>query len=159
MPRIRALKTYSSEFWDIIEGCAERHEDFQIETATITEALTMQGKFYSFRGALRREVEAAMLNPDKYPDRERNRIALAQAENTLCWVDRKNMPSSVRFCHKDESPTSVFLRKMIANKKQTPLPEITEQQLAESAQRLLKQQEEMGKGLPDILKPPPKRYG
>lgn len=152
MPRIRALKTYSNEFWDIIQGCAERHERYSLEVDTITEALTMQGKFYSFRGALRREVDAAIKNPDAAYDRDRNKIALAQAENTLCWIDRKEVPVKVSFVHKDESPTSITLRKMIANRRETELPEDVQRQLQESAARRLKEQEELNSGPPPVDK-------
>jgi hypothetical protein len=110
--------------------------------ATITEGLSLQGKFYSFRGALKRAVEKAAIMPRDYIDAsmEKNKQALQWAENTICWVDRKHVPSTVRFCHKDQHPTSAMLRKLLTTRVQTELhPSIT-QQLAESAKRLLEEQ-------------------
>ena len=117
MPRVRALNTYSNEFWEIIEACALRQEQFTLPVATITEGLSLQGKFYSFRGALKRAVEEAKLKMIKHPEswdasHERNVNALVWAERPDAWVIRKNVPSTVMFCHKGQHPTSAMLRKL-----------------------------------------------
>ena len=117
-----------------------RQEEFTLPVATITEGLSLQGKFYSFRGALKRAVEKGSRETFADAAYARNSRALAWAEATICWVDRKHVPSVVKFCHKDQHPTSALLRRLLATRAPSPLNELVKQKLAESAKRMLEEQ-------------------
>lgn len=122
MPRSKNVNTYPEAYWKICERCAVGKEEFQIEVSTVRKALSLQGQFYAFRGALRKEYDNVSAK-GKDPDWEAKLKAYVEfSANTVCWVDRPDpnnpagqlVPAKLRFMHRDKTPTNELLEQILA---------------------------------------------
>lgn len=146
MPRAKALNAYPDEFWEIVEGCAIRNEEYKIEVTGWREAMRLQGQFYSFRGALRREIEALAKRPADSTGalagwKARVDATLRNCEKTVCWFNRLGVvsdkdPVIVHYMNKAQTPQAKALRGMLAGAKPSVTPNVSES-VNESAQRLM----------------------
>jgi hypothetical protein len=140
MPRAISPFAYPVEYWDLVRGCAHGGR-FEVEIATPKAGSAMQQKFYAFRTALRRENDKIRLGINKLTEEQQQRITehLKFAEMTICWIDRGKVPSRVTYCNVDQHPDALFLRKALASGSVPAVPEDIQQQLAETAQRMLRE--------------------
>lgn len=116
MGRSRDLNAYSPLFWEIVEQVAVKGKEYARELPTRTAAISLRGKFYAFRGALKRELDQAQMKPELYTT---ERLALIETthkigQSVVCWVGPGDGPVLVKFMHRDQTPESVFLREMLA---------------------------------------------
>ena len=122
MPRSKSVNTYPKALWQICERCAVGKEEFQMDMPSIQKALSLQGQFYAFRGALRKEYDAvAKLGKDPaWADRLKAFVEFSG--QTVCWVDRPGATDvmrqfegtvKLRLTHRDNTPASELLDKML----------------------------------------------
>lgn len=151
MPRSKSVNTYPPQLWTICERCAVGKEEFELEVPTVTKALSVQGQFYAFRGALRREYDrvAALGKDQAWEDKLKAYIEFSSL--TVCWVDRpgKNdpvrqmtSPAKIRFMHRDKTPASELLEKALQTGR-------TPAQIADDADRSI--EELLGKINPKLV--------
>jgi hypothetical protein len=141
MPRSKNVNTYPEAYWKICERCAVGKEDFQMDVSTTQKALSVQGQFYAFRGALRKEYdEVKKLGRD--PAWEAKLKAFVEfSANTVCWVDRPDphnpiqelLPAKLRFMHRDKTPANEILEQMLATGARSQV------QVADDAEKSMKE--------------------
>jgi hypothetical protein len=123
MPRSKSVNTYPAALWKICERCAVGKEEFQLEVPSIQKALSLQGQFYAFRGALRREYDSVAARGKDEAWAEKLKAFVEFSSQTVCWVDRPGKTADlmrqfegavkVRFTHRDNTPTSELLDKLL----------------------------------------------
>jgi hypothetical protein len=124
MPRSKNVNTYPKALWQICERCAVGKEEFAVEVESIQKALSLQGKFYAFRGALRQEYERVAGKKKDPAWEEKLQAYLEFSAQTVCWVDRPGPhdlgrqlvgPAKVRFVHRDNTPSSELFDRILAS--------------------------------------------
>lgn len=123
MPRPRALSSFPRQFWDITARTALKKEVFRTTVPTRGAAASLQGRFYAFRGALKREVDRTHAEPARYGPGEVDSIrdAYAMACSVVLWWDKKQTvpPIEVKFIHRDLTRESLILVEMLNSSKPT----------------------------------------
>lgn len=134
MPRSRSIDSYPANFWQIVEDAATKKQTFEFPFEQPLDGLRLQGKFYGFRGALKREaLRLSMVLPADDPKRLKAEAAAKQIQEIVCFVDLK--ARSTKIMHRDETPEAKMFEEAI---KRAGL-KTREQELAESAKRLIEQ--------------------
>lgn len=127
MPRAKSIHAYPQELWTFCEGCALRHEQFQIEVDNWKQAAAMQGKFYAFRGAINREAElikSTGLGGPAWAEKIAN--IQVWANETVCWWDRSTREGklTVSYMHKSDTPDAKLYQKAKRISPDTPDTEV-----------------------------------
>ena len=140
MPRAKALNTYPPAYWKICQRCAVGKEVFEHEVESITQALSLQGQFYAFRGALHKAYDHSLVRPIDPEQQAKIKATLEFCELTVCWVDRPQAgaepgPVKVRFMHRDNTPAAQLLSKFLDNGR--PQADVQDADIEESAASLL----------------------
>lgn len=134
MPRSRSINSYPESFWQIVEQAATAKRIFEFPIQSLQEGLSLQGKFYHFRGALQKEAgRLGMLLPAEHPQRIKVETAMRQIQEIVCFVDRKGM--KVQMMHRNATPEAKMFEAALARAGVSTVDE----ELAESARRLLKE--------------------
>lgn len=114
MPRSKKLSTYPRELSTIVEKVSLENRGFEVPIDSWREAAQMQGRFYAFRGAIKRELDEALKKGE-------DAVAIAQlkdlarwADDTVCWYDRlAGTEMVVRYINRSQTPEARKLRKML----------------------------------------------
>lgn len=113
MARAKGLNVYPKEYWELVKAAATENKKFVIPLATMTEGLKRQGRYYAFRGALRREVlRLSITHPGggEWPDIVK--ATLSWSEEVACWIERGD-PPTIHFMHRSFTPEALSLRAML----------------------------------------------
>lgn len=141
MPRARALSSYPPAFAEIVERAAVGGDTLTQTVVNKKAAQRLQGKFYAYRQAVRRELDMVTLKPAEYEPQhaEAVRNLWQWVQVTVCWFDRAlpdDLPVAVSFMHRDRTPEAQMLQNILdANRRRVAGP-VTDK-LAESQRRLL----------------------
>ena len=136
MPRSRSIDSYPESFWKIVEDAATKKQTFEFPFKDRLEGVQLQGKFYGFRGALKREaLRLAVLLPADNPKRLRAETAAVQIQQIVCHVDR--VTGTTKIMHRDETPEAkMFEEALLRAGSQT-----RDQELSEAAKRFITEQQ------------------
>lgn len=144
MPRSRSIHTYPQSFWTMLEQAATAKKSFEFDVKTIPEGLSMQGKFYAFRGALVKEqARLSIMGPasgEAAVHKERVDRTLRFSQEVVCFVDRDTL--KVHIMHRDETPEAKLFEEALVRGGGKKL----EDQLSESARRIMEQTTDEGGG-------------
>jgi hypothetical protein len=155
MARARALSSYPPAFWDIMERTGVRRQTVSSEVADHRAAMRLQGKFYAYRQAIKRELMLTKVHPDQYTAEKIQQLndLWDWSQVTVCWFNRSSppeQPTTVSFMHRDNTPEAQMLNEMLRQNPET-VPEIKPAEQA-SLDRLLEKLD------PAVVKPLDKKY-
>lgn len=137
MPRPKNLASYPDEMFALIEGCALRGAVFERPVGSWEEAARVQGRFYAFKGALKRERDRLVGRAGQEQLLARLEEQLRWAGATVCWYDRLGTQELVvKYMNKDQTPEARALRKMLQSSREPAIQEIAGQ-AADSLARIL----------------------
>lgn len=118
MPRARHLSNYPPAYWEICERAAIRQDTISHVVSDHRAAQRLQGKFYAFRQAVRRELDLIKLRPTEYEAQhvESVKNLWQWVQVVVCWFDRATpaeAPTTVCFMHRDQTPEARMLQNML----------------------------------------------
>lgn len=118
MPRARALSAYPPEFWEIMERTGVRRDTITYPVVNHRSAMRLQGKFYAFRQAIKRELDSMKVHPGRFTPEQQGQVLdlWNWAQMTVCWFDRNSDADAttlVSFMHRDNTPEAQMLRQML----------------------------------------------
>ena len=130
MARARSLSAYPPVFAEIMERVGVRQDTITQSVLGHRAAMRLQGKFYAYRQAVKRELALAKLKGAEYtPEQVEALINLWQwVQVTVCWFDRNSPPegiTQVSFMHRDKTPEALLLRQMLDANPITDAPQST----------------------------------
>lgn len=134
MARAKALNTYPATLWELVQKCAVDGQSFSQPIPNVRAGLSLQGQFYAFRVALRREIEHTPDTPANAEILAKYRATLEMAEKTVCWVDKTH--NTVNFCARDQTPLAHTLAGML--ERPIDLPQARDAEIEKSQAELLK---------------------
>jgi hypothetical protein len=114
------------------------------EVADHRAAMRLQGKFYAYRQAIKRELMLTKLHPDQYTPEQVQQLKdlWDWSQVTVCWFNRSSppeAPTTVSFMHRDSTPEAQMLDEMLKQNPETvPTSKPAEE---ESLKRLLEKLE------------------
>jgi hypothetical protein len=123
-----------------MERTGVKRETISMEVADHRAAQRLQGKFYAYRQAVKRELDLAKVQSDKLTDEQLQQLKdlWEWVQVTVCWFNRatpREAATTVSFMHRDCTPEARMLEDMLAaNPETTPAPKPDEEA---SLQRLL----------------------
>jgi hypothetical protein len=156
MPRARALSSYPPAFWEILERVVVKGDVISQTLADHRAAQRLQGKFYAFRQAIKRELQMTEIKPEAYTKAQVEMIQslMSWANTCVCYFDRatpREEPTVVSFMHRDRTPEAQMLQNMLDSNPSND-PADTDK-IAASARRVMARLEEVDSATkPDLVK-------
>jgi hypothetical protein len=109
----KSAASYPEEYFKIVEDCFLRGQKFSLTMPSPSQARSLQGKFYTFRQAVERDLAVAMAQPGSLQAGMKDKLmeTLQFARETVCWFDHsiKEGPVTVWFMGRSQTPEALLL--------------------------------------------------